>query len=313
MKIDLQELRNRSEYINEKKHPTLDLLIWNYNQTCQFEKKWDEYTMMCRGLITDLEGNIIARPFKKFFNWGEDANVMIPTEMPIISEKLDGSLGIQYYYGDKVLIATRGSFESDQAKYATGHMILEKYSKDDFMPGYTYLYEIIYPSNRIVIDYQGREELVLIAIINNETGSELVSLVEQESNHLGFNFARRFEVNDIQKLIKKMDTLSGNEEGYVFHWPTENLRIKLKGKEYVRLHKLLTEFSTISIWENLKEGNNLEELLERVPDEFFDWVKNEKEKLETQFKEIYQIANKGLLDVEKLSSRKKQANKILKK
>lgn len=32
--------------------------IYNYTQKCQFEKAWDDVTKMCRGIITDKEGNI---------------------------------------------------------------------------------------------------------------------------------------------------------------------------------------------------------------------------------------------------------------
>ncbi|NBU99435.1 MAG: hypothetical protein EBS19_14710 [Spirochaetia bacterium] len=49
-------------------HPTLPLTIWNYSEKVQYENLWDEITLMCRGLVTDNDGNIIARPFKKFFN-----------------------------------------------------------------------------------------------------------------------------------------------------------------------------------------------------------------------------------------------------
>ena len=37
-------------------------------------------------------------------------------------------------------------------------------------PGKTYLFEIIYPENRIVVDYGDYKGLVLIDVIDNETG-----------------------------------------------------------------------------------------------------------------------------------------------
>ena len=58
-------------WLIKQTHPTLPLTIWNYSQTTQYEGKWDGITMMCRGLVTDEMGNIVARPFKKFFNMEE--------------------------------------------------------------------------------------------------------------------------------------------------------------------------------------------------------------------------------------------------
>lgn len=312
MKINLEELRKRSKYIHEQKHPTLDLLIWNYTQECQFAKAWDDYTMMCRGLITDSEGNIIARPFKKFFNWGEKDLDSIPTEMPIISEKMDGSLGILYFDREKPYIATRGSFSSDQANWGT-HFInqISGLNKNDFKEKYTYLFEIIYPENRIVVDYGNRKDLVLLAVINTETGEELD--VKEEAERLHFNFAQQYQVDNIQDILNKTETLSGNEEGYVFYWPQKDFRLKIKGKEYVRLHKLLTEFSTISIWECLKENQPLEELLEKVPDEFFNWVRNVKSDLENQYREILEESIRAYEDVVNLQTRKEQALAIKEK
>ena len=106
--------------------------------------------------------------------------------------------------------------------------------------------------------------------------------------------------------------MSGNEEGFVFFWPSKNsYRIKLKGKEYFRLHKLLTTFSSISIWENLKEKQNIDELLDRVPDEFFVWVRDKKEELLKEYNAIFEKAKEGWLKAEKLSTRKEQAVMIM--
>ena len=55
-------------WLIKQTHPTLDLTIWNYSPKVQYEKLWDDITLQCRGLVTDNEGNVVARPFKKFFN-----------------------------------------------------------------------------------------------------------------------------------------------------------------------------------------------------------------------------------------------------
>ena len=84
-------------------HPTLPLTIWNYSEKVQYEGLWNDITLMCRGLVTDDEGNIVARPFKKFFNLDEGKHT--PTSEFDVYMKLDGSLGILFNYkGEWVVI-----------------------------------------------------------------------------------------------------------------------------------------------------------------------------------------------------------------
>ena len=131
---------------------------------------------MSRGLILDSEHNILSKPFSKFFNLNETPETTIsnlPVEVPLITEKLDGVIGILYPEKDKVAIASRGSFDSDFAIWATDWIRKKGYSLEDFKHGYTYCFEIIYPGSRIVVDYKGRSELVLLAVLSNEDKHEL--------------------------------------------------------------------------------------------------------------------------------------------
>ncbi len=286
MIINLKQLEKRKDFLRNQNHPKLDLTIWNYNEKCNYENKWDEYTKMCRGLILNKKGEIIARPFPKFFNVGQNEESELknlPGELPEITEKLDGSLGIQYYDGEKVCIASRGSFESEQSKWATD-WISKEYKKSDFKEGYTYLYEIIYPENRIVINYGKRAELVLLAVINIKDGSELD--LKDEAEMLGLAYPRFYDYKNTKEIIPILSKLSGNEEGFVVRYPSNNFRVKMKGEEYVRLHKIITGLNTKHIWEYLKEGKELGEFLEAVPDEFYNWVKGNIKEMKDKFKKI---------------------------
>src|SRR5438132_2764187 len=154
-------------YLSCRKHPTDDLLIWNYTQKTQWERNWTPETRMCRGLITTSAGEIVARPFEKFYNAGEWLSMgnAIPVEPFEVYEKLDGSLGILYHLANGGwAIATRGAFESPQAQVGTG-LLDGLPATFEPSPRYTYLFEIIYPENRIVVNYGDRRELVLLAVI----------------------------------------------------------------------------------------------------------------------------------------------------
>lgn len=121
-------------------HPTLPLTIWNYSETVQYNSEWDDILLMCRGLVTDNEGNIVARPFKKFFNI--EQNKHTPTNNFEVYDKMDGSLIILFNYKGEWIFCTRGSFTSDQAikaKELSVNYPLEVLDKNN-----TYLFEIIY-------------------------------------------------------------------------------------------------------------------------------------------------------------------------
>ena len=84
------------KYIYVRKHPDAELYIYNYSPKTQYDRKWNEITMICRGLIRD-EKQIIARPFNKFFNIEQHEPEEITNEEFEVYEKLDGSLGILYW------------------------------------------------------------------------------------------------------------------------------------------------------------------------------------------------------------------------
>ncbi|NDG28092.1 MAG: hypothetical protein EB120_13080 [Proteobacteria bacterium] len=62
--------------------------------------------------------------------------------------------------------------------------------------------------------------------------------------------------------------------------------MKIKGEEYVRLHRILTNISTTSIWDVLRSGGDFSELLDKVPDEFDGWVRETVKELNEDFSRI---------------------------
>ena len=260
-----------------QKHPNQDLYIYNYSPAVQYGKLWNDVTLQTRGLVMDGDGNVIARPFKKFFNMEEHSPNEIPNEPFEVFEKMDGSLGIFFHYNGEWYMATRGSFTSDQA--IKGMEIARKYNLDKVcVPGFTYLFEIIFKENRVVVDYGDEERLVLLSIFNVDE-----ELPYEDIQYDGWDIVNRYDgINDFNTL---KDTISDNQEGYVIRFKS-GFRMKIKGSEYVRLHRILTNVSNRNIWENLKDGGSMDDILDRVPDEFYDWVKETKNDLESKFNSI---------------------------
>jgi hypothetical protein len=78
-----------------------------------------------------------------------------------------------------------------------------------------------------------------------------------------------------------------NEEGYVLRFFPSNLRVKIKFEDYCTLHRILTNVSSYDIWENLmKFGKLPEQMLNDVPDEFYDWVHATQAKITADFKQV---------------------------
>jgi RNA ligase len=267
------------ELVQKQVHPTLPLTIWNYTPKVQYGegnaqyKFWDDVTKQCRGLVTDNEGNVVARPFKKFFNIEENQHTS--TEQFDVYEKMDGSLGILFNYKGEWVLATRGSFTSDQS--VKGTELLQKYDYQRLNPDYTYLFEIIYPENRIVCTYDF-EDLVLLGMIHTESGDEVnVHSGNNEDvrfknllNNLGFNIVRKYDGISDYSYLKH--AISDNREGFVVRFSNGD-RMKIKGEEYLRLHKIMTNLSTTGVWEVLSSGGKMEDYLKDVPDEFYKKVK----------------------------------------
>lgn len=265
-------------------HPTLDLTIYNYSQKTQYERYWTPETLAARGLVLNSEGRVVARPFGKFFN-AEETMEKMPNAPFEVYEKMDGSLGIFFWYATEEklhpVFASRGSFTSEQAM--KGWEMLQKLPYHDLAYGHTHMFEIIYPENRIVVDYGDTEKLVLLGIVETATGREVKR--ENIEEHLGHSFelVKRYHFKDSWVHLKAQN--EPNREGYVLVYPV-GYRVKVKFEEYVRLHRIITQISSVDIWERLKNKESLDEILESVPDEFFDWVRSLESDLKSQYKTL---------------------------
>lgn len=312
--------------LHKQTHPTLDLTIWNYSPKVQYERLWDDITIQCRGLVTNSKGDIVARPFKKFFNYEEHKPEDIPNEHFEVYEKMDGSLGILFYYEYELsderryniwfnnnyetgmerffdpnnlpdfdnsyyeptpkskgewIMATRGSFTSPQA--IKGSELLKKYKYNYLPTDCTYLFEIIYPENRIVVDYGPEEKLVLLGSIQTNTGKEY-NIHNENYEDLGFEIVTTYKTwGEGYDLLK--EEISNDREGYVIRFKN-GFRMKIKGEEYKRLHKILTGISSRDIWELLKDNKSFDEIIKNVPDEFYGWVDKTAEDLIKQYENI---------------------------
>lgn len=270
----LQALEGEN-WITLRQHPDLPLLVANYTAKTHHREHWTGVTEMCRGLVIDSKSNVVSRPLKRFGHLGK---YNIPKEKPLIYDKVDGSLIIVSTYQNQRIVNSRSSFDNQ-------HVALANKLLQDWMPeeGYTYCFELIHPEVRIVCDYGKKEALVLLAKIQTSTGNEI--LLDDVEDWDGDKAAQKA----LNWPLEALDTWDGSE-GYVLYWPDDGIRAKVKHAEYVRLHGLLTGITSKTIYDTLKEGKNLDELRENVPDEFLDWLDAKAEILQDEYRIIYEEA-----------------------
>lgn len=258
------------------------LAIANYTEKAQYEQKWNPVTLQCRGLIFDIfSENVVARPFPKFFNWDDSSQPYPPQSQCVLMPKMDGSLGILYFHDDGYKIATRGSFTSDQAVHATRELRdTMKFWNPVFHVQATYLFEIIYPENRIVVDYGDQDSLVLLDVIDNLTGESRFDLFDQLD--WPYKVSRKSVIfND--SLIHDIPQ---GDEGFVLYWPYQNMRVKMKSAEYLALHKLIFGLNARIVWERVGNGETWQDICDGLPDEFHSWVRGVAERLERERDDI---------------------------
>lgn len=308
----LPGFKNLESHINDgtiikRKHPTQDLWILNYSQQCQINKLWDSTTIACRGLIINDVGRIISRPFKKFFNTSElsyfrnhlhnlyDVKYSEIFSMPFMAyEKMDGSLGVSYWdKKGRFGIATRGSFESDQANRAM-EIWKSKYDGVENLldKNLTYLFEIIYKENRIVVDYKGEEDLYLIAIVDTQTAVEK-DIYDKSYENLPFPRPNIYHgVSGLESLSHYEEE---NKEGFVLNFGS-GFRAKFKFSQYVLLHRVLSNFTNKKVLEHII-NNTFDNMIDLLPDEFYKEAKSLYDNYTNQYNSI---KNKILLDFDNI-------------
>jgi len=283
-------------------HHELPLSIYTYGRKAVHENVWDRVTSRCRGIIVNRDtGEVVARPFEKFHNYGStSACVVVPNGQPVIWEKMDGFLCTAYRWEGKHYIASKGSFHSIHAKWATAEWnrkLIEsnRYTRP-LMPGWTFVFEGLHPDLRIVVDYGKAKELVLLACINNETGEEQSpQWLKEVSKFLGIRTPRqeRMTLEEVHDQTGRTDhalSNTGLEEGYVTTWyrrGTTPYRLKLKYVEYLRLHRMVTGVSPRRIWEALAtNGVGLDEYLNQSTPWFAAFTKKWVKALRSEFARI---------------------------
>lgn len=298
MEITIDQYMEEVEggFVSRRVHPEdQDVVILNYTEKAVYEKRWNEVTLNCRGLIVNEKtGEVLAKPFPKFFNIGENEDYEKDIDFnqtPEFTTKMDGSLGISYILNGRVCWSTRGSFESEQAAVAN-EIWNKKYSEVKIPVGVTLMVEIIDPRTRIVVDYNGQSDLVLIGATDIQSEKDFdYDQLYKLSKQIGLPVTERQKLT-VELAVKLKEEISHNEEGWVLRWPNGK-RLKVKGNNYMDVHRIaygLSDKKKVEFWADGK----MNDLILKMPEEFREEIElfsirldcevsNIKYELETQF------------------------------
>jgi RNA ligase len=238
MKIDIDVLNRYAaeKKVKRQRHPSLPLIIWNYTEITQFKRLWDDVTLQCRALVTDDNGEVVARSFPKFFNENEAPYRL--TDGWKVYEKVDGSLGLLFNFRGEWVFSSRGSFTSGQAAKGRAFLV-DKYPTLMSLldPSLAYTFEIIYPENRIVVDYGAEELLVFLAAFDRD-GREHTDASRQVLFSAGVPVAREVHFPPGTSFRDLLTHDRNNEEGYVVKF-SDGRRVKIKFPRYISLHRVM--------------------------------------------------------------------------
>jgi hypothetical protein len=293
LNVELLNKHLEDGVVRKQVHPLYpELVIYNYTEKAQFDRIWDEVTNFCRGFIVAGD-EVLARGFNKFHNLNteyvpETLEANLPKEVPEMTDKLDGSMGIVYFWDGKWWVATRGSFDSEQARWATKYLrdhAVRKGIEPNWPEGFTPVCEVIYPENRIVVNYDF-EGLIFTGLVDNVTGRKQPrNVLETVCERNGLPVVEVFDKTLAEAAAENIP----NKEGYVLEY-SNGVMVKVKFSEYVRLHRILTGLNPKAIWEMLAEGQGdaVDAILAdpTMPKGFVDWFSGWVEQLRARYKEI---------------------------
>lgn len=224
----------------------------------------DEIASLCRGIvIASLEQidenvpikfpKIVARPFKRFFNAGQNGAAIKDPSKAIIQVKYDGTLIIVYHFDDVWHVATRSVPDADVERhdgktYAQMFWRLWQDRSTSLLdPANTYVFELIGPQNRHVVNYQ-TDELILLGVVNTATGQEhdpreTAALLDVKHTYTDKTL---ISLDSLAESIKDLDPTDG--EGFVV--------VEINEDEFNRVKVKCPRFSF---------ANGAQQLLDRSP------------------------------------------------
>lgn len=271
------------------------------------------FYLECRSIVIDLkEECIVISPFKKFRNLNEcpanELSVVIEeiknAKTIEITNKLDGSMQCARWYKGKLFMTGSQAIELEKSwRLADGYRMMKsdincvKMVREN--PDYTFIFEYISLADAHVVKYEKHEEgLYLIGVRHVYSGRQL-------SYKEVADLASKYNVKMTQIYDKTFDEIlqevkfikSDDQEGFVVN--IDGHMIKVKGDDYVKIHKILSQISSINLIIQSIAENRMDDLLSKVPEAYKPRVRKVSKvvydyiaKMEEEVNKYYEFAPK---------------------
>lgn len=329
-KVNQELLDMNSEYINYHDHDKYPLRIFCYNKRAFFNREsWDNpIVQKCRGVVVDTQtGKQVSFPFGKIFNVGERPETELSALIKLaettgfsIYDKLNGHLSQVFFYKGKMINTTKGRI-CDSEFIDMDKKMLQRLNWDEFTEYYlnkhTFMFESITDKDPHTL-YKERiyrkNEMILLAVGNEDYISSDIVILESVSRTLGCNYAKRYNEwcpgngHTIERFATKHATKYEDIEGWVIVFDNY-FRVKIKTSWYLK-HRLRYIF-TSDLFKNkmikYSKQNRLftQEILEEIPEEFHFIL----EKLQKEFPKWVENKANQYLDIAKAIGEDKEKRK----
>lgn len=288
--VDVKQCPWKDEEGNVK-YPNLYMLSYN-GILSDFN---DQYVRLCRGCIVSVEDKehpqMICAPFTKFGNYGQSFCPEIDWASALVEQKVDGILIKLFYYDNKWHWITNNGWNTNlpwkemikiPSKYTeietdTCNTIQDlidycltknNVTLSEFAPDYTYMFELISPKVRILVD-NPKTDLVYLGCRNNYSCNEynlyiakkLIPVIER------FNTVKYFDLHNIDEVLQLCNSYKGDTDEGVVVVDDKFNRVKIKCEDYIRLKGYRNMFDTTEeqIWKGMREGT-IDDALQVFPE-----------------------------------------------
>ena len=255
----------------------------------------------CRGIIVDIEDNfkVISYPFRKFFNYGERYASNIDWGTARVQQKVDGSIIKVAYWErkNKWVISTNGCINAfdvdatsisdtfmDDVSVNFGKLFMEAFNKNHYLfdklnKNCTYMFELVSPYTKVVIDYP-ETDIYHIGTRDNRTFKEI-------DVDIGIKKPHEYSLHSLDAVLSAANALNINDdkiiedEGFVVvdgKWR----RVKIKSPLYLSAHYLKGNKLSFNRCLDIIMHNEEDEYLSYFPEQkgAFDAVHDTIEKIE---------------------------------
>jgi RNA ligase len=239
-----------------------------------------------RGLIFDADGNLMSRPFHKFFNINEreetQTHVVDMSQPHVIMEKMDGSMIRPILVDGYLRLATKMGVTNvamdAEAWLAAQDPSLKEWMRQCVEDSVTPIFEWVSPFNQIVLAYE-TADLVYLGTRDNATGAYVMD------TSCPFNRVPQYgsvEGNISDYVARQRE--SEGREGDIIRFADGHM-CKIKNDWYVRIHKTVDRIVFDRNIVDLIINEEVDDVVPMLPQVQADRVRDFESRFWTAFKE----------------------------